>query len=99
MRWLRAMILVRVAPWLWALPGRAPERTAHSWGVIWCNGGCGVFDEFLGCRNHLYPVLFIQQASGIPYWERDSEHVEKAFDFGGMGAQMVSRPPLWSRLV
>jgi len=29
----------------------------------------------------------VQQASGIPYWERDSEHVEKAFDFGGMGAR------------
>ena len=29
----------------------------------------------------------VQQASGIPYWERDSEHVEKAFDFGGMGGR------------
>ncbi|MCY4260539.1 MAG: MmgE/PrpD family protein, partial [Rhodobacteraceae bacterium] len=29
----------------------------------------------------------VQQASGIPYWERDCEHVEKAFDFGGMGAR------------
>src|SRR5262252_774005 len=28
-----------------------------------------------------------QQASGVPYWERDLEHVEKAFDFGGMGAR------------
>lgn len=28
-----------------------------------------------------------QQASGAPYWERDREHVEKAFDFGGMGAR------------
>ncbi|HUS53844.1 MAG TPA: MmgE/PrpD family protein [Thermohalobaculum sp.] len=28
-----------------------------------------------------------QQASGIPYWQRDPEHVEKAFDFGGMGAR------------
>src|SRR4029077_3196466 len=28
-----------------------------------------------------------QQASGVPYWERDHEHVEKAFDFGGMGAR------------
>jgi 2-methylcitrate dehydratase PrpD len=28
-----------------------------------------------------------QQASGIPYWHRDTEHVEKAFDFGGMGAR------------
>ena len=28
-----------------------------------------------------------QQASGVPSWNRDSEHVEKAFDFGGMGAR------------
>ena len=28
-----------------------------------------------------------QQASGVPYWHRDSEHVEKTFDFGGMGAR------------
>ena len=28
-----------------------------------------------------------QQASGCPYWHRDTEHVEKAFDFGGMGAR------------
>lgn len=28
-----------------------------------------------------------QQASGVPYWERDREHVEKAFDFAGMGAR------------
>ena len=28
-----------------------------------------------------------QQASGCPYWHRDSEHIEKAFDFGGMGAR------------
>jgi 2-methylcitrate dehydratase PrpD len=28
-----------------------------------------------------------QQASGVPYWERDREHVEKAFDFAGMAAR------------
>src|SRR3984957_6689839 len=28
-----------------------------------------------------------QQASGIRFWTRDREHVEKAFDFGGMGAR------------
>lgn len=28
-----------------------------------------------------------QQASGIPFWNRDSEHIEKAFDFGGMSAR------------
>ena len=29
----------------------------------------------------------VQQASGLPYWNRDPDHVEKAFDFGGMGAR------------
>jgi 2-methylcitrate dehydratase PrpD len=28
-----------------------------------------------------------QQASGIPFWQRDTHHVEKAFDFGGMAAR------------
>jgi 2-methylcitrate dehydratase PrpD len=28
-----------------------------------------------------------QLASGIATWQRDTEHVEKAFDFGGMGAK------------
>ena len=28
-----------------------------------------------------------QQASGIGLWTRDHEHIEKAFDFGGMGAR------------
>ncbi len=28
-----------------------------------------------------------QQASGIGSWTRDHEHIEKAFDFGGMGAR------------
>jgi hypothetical protein len=28
-----------------------------------------------------------QQASGIGYWTRDPEHIEKSFDFGGMGAR------------
>ncbi|MDH5749375.1 MAG: MmgE/PrpD family protein, partial [Rhodospirillales bacterium] len=29
----------------------------------------------------------VQQASGVPYWHRDPEHIEKSFDFGGMGAR------------
>jgi len=28
-----------------------------------------------------------QQASGIPFWNRDPDHVEKAFDFAGMPAR------------
>jgi 2-methylcitrate dehydratase PrpD len=29
----------------------------------------------------------VQQASGLAYWMRDSDHIEKAFDFGGMPAR------------
>jgi 2-methylcitrate dehydratase PrpD len=29
----------------------------------------------------------VQQAAGVPFWSRDEEHVEKAFDFGGMPAR------------
>ncbi len=29
----------------------------------------------------------VQQASGVACWSRDHEHIEKAFDFGGMGAR------------
>jgi hypothetical protein len=28
-----------------------------------------------------------QQASGLAAWQRDTDHIEKAFDFGGMPAQ------------
>src|SRR5205823_6505285 len=42
------------------------------------------FDE--GQVRHVLSYA-CQQASGVPYWHRDIEHVEKAFDFGGMGAR------------
>lgn len=29
----------------------------------------------------------VQQCAGVPYWRRDSDHIEKAFDFGGIGAR------------
>lgn len=29
----------------------------------------------------------VQQTSGVPYWRRDADHIEKAFDFGGLGAR------------
>jgi 2-methylcitrate dehydratase PrpD len=29
----------------------------------------------------------VQQTSGVPYWRRDKDHVEKAFDFAGIGAR------------
>ncbi len=39
-------------------------------------------------RGVRYALAFTaQQASGITSWQRDSEHVEKSFVFGGMGAR------------
>lgn len=38
-----------------------------------------------GCAHAL--SYAVQQASGVPYWRRDEDHVEKAWDFGGMGAR------------
>ncbi len=42
------------------------------------------FDE----RRMRFAISYAaQQASGVWSWERDEEHVEKAFDFAGMGAR------------
>jgi 2-methylcitrate dehydratase PrpD len=37
------------------------------------------------CRHAL--AYTVQQASGVITWERDPEHIEKAFVFGGVGAR------------
>lgn len=42
----------------------------------------------LDARQVRHALSFaVQQASGVPFWQRDEEHIEKAFDFGGMGAR------------
>jgi 2-methylcitrate dehydratase PrpD len=39
-------------------------------------------------RGTLHALSYaVQQTSGVPYWRRDADHIEKAFDFGGMGAR------------
>lgn len=39
-------------------------------------------------RNLAHALSYaVQQTSGVPYWRRDKDHVEKAFDFAGMGAR------------
>ncbi len=39
-----------------------------------------------------------QQVSGLPYWNRDPDHIEKAFDFGGSGARSGVSAALMVRL-
>jgi 2-methylcitrate dehydratase PrpD len=69
-------------------PATPPRHSTHSLGT---NFGAAAAAAAL-CRFSPQQVRYVlsyasQQASGIPFWQRDLEHVEKAFDFGGMGAR------------
>ncbi|WP_171182026.1 MmgE/PrpD family protein [Ruegeria sp. HKCCD8929] len=67
---------------------RTATHSTHSLGALF--GASAAASSLMGFdRQRAASALSytVQQASGIPYWERDSEHVEKAFDFGGMGAR------------
>lgn len=67
---------------------RAGTHSTHSLGATF--GAAAAAGALAGLdaaqAGHLISYA-VQQASGIAYWQRDAEHVEKAFDFGGMGAR------------
>ena len=74
-----------------ALGFSAPRSGTHSthclaanFGAAAAAGALAELDE-IQCEHLLSYAT--QQASGVAYWERDPDHVEKAFDFGGMGAR------------
>lgn len=74
-----------------ALGFSGPRTGTHSTHCLGANFGAAAAAGALVTLNarqceHLLSYA-TQQASGIAYWQRDSEHVEKAFDFGGMGAR------------
>ncbi|MDJ0994894.1 MAG: MmgE/PrpD family protein [Dinoroseobacter sp.] len=67
---------------------RTATHSTHSLGALF--GASAAASSLMGFEAQQAASALsytVQQASGIPYWERDSEHVEKAFDFGGMGAR------------
>ncbi len=67
---------------------RSGTHSTHSLGALFgATAAAGTLMNFSTHQSASMLSYSIQQASGIPYWERDSEHVEKAFDFGGMGAR------------
>ena len=67
---------------------RTATHSTHSLGALFgATGAAAALMDFDTAEASSALSYAIQQASGIPYWERDSEHVEKAFDFGGMGAR------------
>jgi 2-methylcitrate dehydratase PrpD len=66
----------------------AATHSTHSLGVAFgAAAAAAALLRFDPVRVRHVLSYAVQQASGVPYWHRDSEHVEKAFDFGGMGAR------------
>src|SRR5947209_884819 len=67
---------------------RNDGHSTHSFGPMF--GAAAAAGSLAGLREpqvrHLLSFT-AQQASGISCWMRDGEHVEKAFDFGGMPAR------------
>lgn len=63
---------------------RSAEGTSSTMGSVGAAAALAGLDE-KGMRHALSYAA--QQVSGIWSWVRDAEHVEKAFDFSGMGAR------------
>jgi len=63
---------------------RSAEGTSSTFGAAAAAAAAARLDE-RGMRHALSYAA--QQVSGIWSWVRDSEHIEKAFDFAGMGAR------------
>lgn len=63
---------------------RSAEGTSSTFGAVGAAAALARLDE-KGMRHALSYAA--QQISGVWSWVRDAEHVEKAFDFSGMGAR------------
>jgi 2-methylcitrate dehydratase PrpD len=63
---------------------RSAEGTSATFGAVGAAAALARLDE-RGTRHALSYAA--QQVSGLWSWTRDNEHIEKAFDFGGMGAR------------
>ena len=64
------------------------HRSSHSFAALFGAAGAAAVLAGLTADQCRWALSYTaQQASGIACWARDEEHVEKAFDFGGMGAR------------
>jgi 2-methylcitrate dehydratase PrpD len=67
---------------------REDGHSTHSFGPLFGAAAAAGALASLGERATRHLLSYTaQQASGISCWMRDEEHVEKAFDFGGMPAR------------
>jgi 2-methylcitrate dehydratase PrpD len=64
------------------------HRSSHSFAALFGAAGAAAVLAGLSADQCRWALSYTaQQTSGIASWARDEEHVEKAFDFGGMGAR------------
>jgi len=78
----------RIAPALGSRRSDTGSHSTHSLATLFGAAATAAALLRLDAGHVRYALSYaVQQASGVAYWARDHEHVEKAFDFGGMGAR------------
>ena len=76
--------LVALRPAMVRARGRSAEGYSSTFGATAAAASLARFDE----TAMRYAISYgVQQVSGVWSWVRDPEHIEKAFDFSGMGAR------------
>lgn len=93
-RFLRAVALgYDIGPRFTATLGKlqymvASHRSTHALSGTFGSAAAASCAAGLNARQMRWVLSYTaQQASGLASWQRDTEHVEKAFDFGGMPAR------------
>ncbi len=90
---LRAVVLgydvcARISQALGLEPFRSAGHSTHSFGGTFGSAAAAGALAGLSAERVRYLLSYTaQQASGLSCWARDVEHIEKAFDFGGMPAR------------
>jgi 2-methylcitrate dehydratase PrpD len=78
----------RIAPALGLRRSDTASRSSHSLATLFGAAATAAALLRLDETQVRHALSYtVQQASGVAYWSRDHEHIEKAFDFGGMGAR------------
>ncbi|MBI2509190.1 MAG: MmgE/PrpD family protein [Betaproteobacteria bacterium] len=90
---LRAMVLgydvcARISKALGLEPFRSAGHSTHSFGGAFGSAAAaGALARVNADQARWLLSYTAQQVSGLSCWARDTEHIEKAFDFGGMPAR------------
>ncbi len=90
---LRAMVLgydvcARISHALGVEKFRSAGHSTHSFGGTFGSAAAAGALAGLNADQARYLLSYTaQQASGLSCWARDTQHIEKAFDFGGMPAR------------